>query len=83
MSIRTDTDATRGRCEAHRAPATTVPRYLRARLRMKPEEPVSRVMTETVVVIEVDRPVSEVLDCFFQYPIHHLPVVRDGKLPGC
>jgi len=39
-------------------------------------------MTETVVVIEVDRPVSEVLDCFFQYPIHHLPVVRDGKLVG-
>lgn len=49
---------------------------------MRPEEPVSRVMTETVVVIEVDRPVSEVLDCFFQYPIHHLPVVRDGKLVG-
>jgi CBS domain-containing protein len=49
---------------------------------MRPEEPVSRIMTETVVVIEVDRPVSEVLDCFFQYPIHHLPVVRDGKLVG-
>ena len=49
---------------------------------MKPEEPVSRVMTETVVVIEADRPVSEVLDCFFQYPIHHLPVVRNGKLAG-
>ena len=39
-------------------------------------------MTETVVVIEADRPVSEVLDCFFQYPIHHLPVVRDGRLAG-
>jgi CBS domain-containing protein len=39
-------------------------------------------MTEAVVVIEVDRPVSEVLDCFAQYPIHHLPVVRDGKLAG-
>ena len=39
-------------------------------------------MTETVVVIEADRPVSEVLDCFLQYPIHHLPVVRDGKLAG-
>ena len=49
---------------------------------MKPEEPLSRVMTETVVVIEADRPVSEVLDCFFQYPIHHLPVVRNGKLAG-
>jgi CBS domain-containing protein len=39
-------------------------------------------MTETVIVIEADRPVSEVLDCFFQYPIHHLPVVRDGRLAG-
>ncbi|HVN42390.1 MAG TPA: CBS domain-containing protein [Steroidobacteraceae bacterium] len=39
-------------------------------------------MTETVVVIEADRPVSEALDCFFQYPIHHLPVVRDGRLVG-
>lgn len=39
-------------------------------------------MTETVVAIEADRPVSEVLDCFLQYPIHHLPVVRLGKLVG-
>jgi CBS domain-containing protein len=39
-------------------------------------------MTETVVVIESDRPVSEALDCFFQYPMHHLPVVRQGRLTG-
>jgi CBS domain-containing protein len=39
-------------------------------------------MTEAVVAIEVSRPVSEVLDCFLQYPIHHLPVVRVGKLVG-
>jgi CBS domain-containing protein len=39
-------------------------------------------MTEAVVAIEVDRPVSEALDCFLQYPIHHLPVVRLGKLVG-
>ena len=49
---------------------------------MRPDEPVSRIMTETVVVIEAGRPVSEALDCFFQYPIHHLPVVRDGRLVG-
>lgn len=49
---------------------------------MRPDEPISRIMTEAVVVIEADRPVSEVLDCFFQYPIHHLPVVRDGRLAG-
>jgi len=34
------------------------------------------------VAIEVDRPVSEVLDCFLQYPIHHLPVVRQGRIVG-
>ena len=49
---------------------------------MRPDEPVSRIMTEAVVAIETSRPVSEVLDCFFQYPIHHLPVVHDGKLAG-
>jgi CBS domain-containing protein len=49
---------------------------------MRPDEPISRIMTEAVVAIEVDRPVSEVLDCFLQYRIHHLPVVRLGKLVG-
>lgn len=49
---------------------------------MRAEEPLSRIMTEAVVVIEVERRISEALDCFFQYPIHHLPVVRDGKLVG-
>jgi CBS domain-containing protein len=49
---------------------------------MRPDEPVSRIMTEAVVAIEVARPVSEVLDCFLQYRIHHLPVVRLGKLVG-
>jgi CBS domain-containing protein len=39
-------------------------------------------MTETVVAIEIDRPVSEAIDCFRQYPIHHLPVVRGGRLAG-
>jgi CBS domain-containing protein len=39
-------------------------------------------MTEAVVAIEIDRLVSEVLDCFLQYPIHHLPVVRAGRLVG-
>jgi CBS domain-containing protein len=49
---------------------------------MRPDEPVSRIMTEAVVAIEASRPVSEVLDCFLQYSIHHLPVVRNGKLAG-
>lgn len=49
---------------------------------MRPEEPVSRIMTEAVVVIEAERPVSEALECFSHYPIHHLPVVRNGRLAG-
>jgi len=49
---------------------------------MRPDEPVSRIMTEAVVVIESDRPLSEAFDCFRHYPIHHLPVVRDGRLVG-
>jgi CBS domain-containing protein len=39
-------------------------------------------MTEAVVVIDASQSVSEALDCFFQYPIHHLPVLREGKLAG-
>jgi CBS domain-containing protein len=39
-------------------------------------------MTETVVVIEVDSPVSEAFECFGHYGIHHLPVVRQGRLVG-
>jgi len=49
---------------------------------MRADEPLSRIMTEAVVVIDADRKVSEALDCFFQYPIHHLPVVRDGRIAG-
>lgn len=49
---------------------------------MRPDEPVSRIMTESVVVIEVDRPLSEALDCLHQYGIHHLPIVRQGRLAG-
>ena len=51
-------------------------------LPMRPDEPVARIMTEAVVAIEADRPVSEALDCFRHYPIHHLPVVHGGKLAG-
>jgi len=49
---------------------------------MRAEEPVSRIMTETVVVIDADRPVSEAGECFRHYRIHHLPVVSEGRLAG-
>src|SRR5512135_3331636 len=64
---------------------TAAARYARRRGRsgtMRAEEPVSRIMTEAVVVIEADRPVSEALECFMQYGFHHLPVVRRGRLVG-
>ena len=49
---------------------------------MRADEPLARIMTEAVVVIDVHQKVSEALDCFFQYPIHHLPVLREGRLVG-
>jgi CBS domain-containing protein len=35
-----------------------------------------------VVVIDVDCKVSEALNCFSQYAIHHLPIVSKGRLVG-
>ena len=49
---------------------------------MHADEPLSRIMTEAVVVVDVHQKVSEALDCFFHYPIHHLPVLREGRLAG-
>jgi len=43
---------------------------------MRPDEPVSRIMTEAVVAIEVDRPVSEVLDCFLHYMLDSADVMK-------
>ena len=45
-------------------------------------EPVNRLMTEAVLSVEVTAPVSEALRLFAQFPVHHLPVVRDGVLVG-
>lgn len=49
---------------------------------MRADEPLARIMTETVVVVDVHQPVSVALECFRQYRIHHLPVVREGRLAG-
>jgi CBS domain-containing protein len=49
---------------------------------MRRDERVTAVMTESVVVIEADRPVSEALECLEHYGIGHLPVMRDGRLVG-
>ncbi len=49
---------------------------------MRADEPLASIMTETVVVVDVNQPVSIAVDCFRQYRIHHLPVVSEGRLAG-
>ena len=44
--------------------------------------PVDRLMTEAVLWVDVSSPVSEALRLFAEYPVHHLPVVREQTLVG-
>jgi CBS domain-containing protein len=39
-------------------------------------------MTEAVLSVDVSSPVSEALRLFAEYPVHHLPVVREQTLVG-
>lgn len=39
-------------------------------------------MTEAVLLVDVRSPVSEALRLFAEYPVHHLPVVREQTLVG-
>jgi CBS domain-containing protein len=49
---------------------------------MRPSDPVSDLMTEAVLSIEMDAPAGEILRLFNEYPVHHLPVVDEGKVVG-
>ena len=49
---------------------------------MKASARVNRVMTASVVSIEIDASVDQVLHIFVAYPIHHLPVVKQGRVVG-
>lgn len=49
---------------------------------MRAQDPVTRLMTEAVLSVDVDVPVSEALRLFAEYPVHHLPVVRERALVG-
>ena len=49
---------------------------------MRATEPVNRLMSASVVWIDVDAPVQEVLRIFVEYPVHHLPVVDDHNVVG-
>lgn len=46
------------------------------------EEPVNRLMTEPVLSVEIDDKPSEVFRLLAAYQVHHLPVVRAGRLVG-
>ncbi len=43
---------------------------------------VRHVMTESVLSIRVETPVSELLRLMAEYPVHHLPVLDDGGVCG-
>ena len=45
-------------------------------------ERIRRIMSEAVLSIGVDEPVSEALRLFADYPLHHLPVVDQSGLAG-
>ena len=49
---------------------------------MRFQYPVNRLMTEAVLSVDVSSPVSEALRLFAEYPVHHLPVVREQTLVG-
>jgi CBS domain-containing protein len=49
---------------------------------MHASDPVNRHMSEAVLSIDVTAPASEILRLFMEYPVHHLPVVDNGKVVG-
>lgn len=49
---------------------------------MHASDPVNRLMTEAVLSVGADEPAGEVLRLFAGYPIHHLPVIRNGVVVG-
>jgi CBS domain-containing protein len=49
---------------------------------MHANDPVNRIMSEPVLSIGPDEPVSELLRLFIAYPVHHLPVVQDRRVVG-
>ena len=45
-------------------------------------EPISMIMTKNVISISPDQTAKDANDVLFSKRIHHLPVVKDGKLVG-
>lgn len=44
--------------------------------------PISTIMTSDVISVKADDTLSHVAELFSKHKIHHLPVVKDGKLEG-
>lgn len=49
---------------------------------MKKHEPVSRIMTKDVVVVQVDEGLRQVVDKINHFKIRHVPVLSGNKLVG-
>jgi CBS domain-containing protein len=49
---------------------------------MHASDPVNRIMTQPVLTIAGDESLEEALRLFTSYPVHHLPVVEDGRVVG-
>jgi acetoin utilization protein AcuB len=49
---------------------------------MRSNELVRRLMTEAVLSIDIRETAGEVLRQFASYPVHHMPVVDDGRVVG-
>lgn len=49
---------------------------------MRKQEPVNRLMSEAVLSVGADEPAGEVLRLLRDYPVHHLPVVKDRRVIG-
>jgi CBS domain-containing protein len=49
---------------------------------MHANDPVNRIMTEPVLTITPSESLEEALRLFTSYPVHHLPVVEEGRVVG-
>lgn len=46
------------------------------------DAPVEKLMTTDVVVCDIGEPLTKVLELMDEHQLHHVPVVKDGKLYG-
>ena len=49
---------------------------------MHSTDPVNRLMTTPVMTVDIDEPAGELLRLLAGYPVHHLPVLDQGKVVG-